>query len=70
VVVVVTSGVALASWMIMPQSRPTVLLALAAFGLNGARLWRWAGERTASEPLVPILHLAYAFVPIRRCRRS
>jgi uncharacterized protein involved in response to NO len=64
VVVMATSGLALASWIIMPLVLPTALLAFAAFGLNGARLGRWAGERTTAEPLVLILHLAYAFVPI------
>ncbi|TGV74908.1 NnrS family protein, partial [Mesorhizobium sp. M00.F.Ca.ET.158.01.1.1] len=28
------------------------------------RLSRWAGERTLPDPLVLMLHLAYAFVPI------
>ena len=28
------------------------------------RLYRWAGERTAAEPLVLILHVAYAFIPL------
>lgn len=64
VVVMVTSGVALVSWIVAPQSLPTALLAFVAFGLNGARLSRWAGDRTVAEPLVLILHLAYAFVPI------
>src|SRR5690606_1380010 len=64
VVVRVPSGVALVSWIVAPQSLPTALLAFVAFGLNGARLSRWAGDRTVAEPLVLILHLAYAFVPI------
>ena len=64
VAVVALSGVALASWVILPEETPTGLIALAACGLNCARLYRWAGERTAAEPLVLILHVAYAFVPI------
>ena len=64
VIVMVTSGVSLAIWVMVPHGVPTALIALAAFGLNGVRLWRWAGERTTAEPLVLILHLAYAFVPI------
>jgi len=43
---------------------PTALIALAACGLNFARLYRWAGERATTEPLVLILHVAYAFVPL------
>jgi uncharacterized protein involved in response to NO len=62
--VVALSGVALASWVILPEEMPTALIALAACGLNCARLYRWAGERTAAELLVLILHVAYAFVPI------
>lgn len=64
VIVMVTSGVSLAIWVMVPHGVPTALIALAAFGLNGVRLWRWAGERATAEPLVLILHLAYAFVPI------
>ena len=32
--------------------------------MNTICLYRWAGERTIAEPLVLILHLAYAFVPL------
>jgi len=62
--VVALSGVALASWVILPEEMPTALIALAACGLNCARLYRWASERTAAELPVLILHVAYAFVPI------
>lgn len=62
-VVMAVSGVALASWIILPDSRLTALAALAAGALNATRLYRWAGERTAGEALVLILHVAYAFVP-------
>lgn len=58
------SGLALASWIVAPYTAVTAALALTAAGLNFARLGRWAGERTASEPLVLVLHVAYAFIPI------
>jgi uncharacterized protein involved in response to NO len=32
--------------------------------LHALRLARWAGYRTAAEPLVLVLHIGYAFVPI------
>jgi uncharacterized protein involved in response to NO len=64
VAIVAATGVALASWTIVPHSVGTALLAVLAGGLNLARLSRWAGERTASEPLVLILHVAFAFVPL------
>ncbi len=58
------TGLALAGWIAMPDAVATALLALAAGALNLVRLCRWAGERTAAEPLVLILHVGYAFVPI------
>ena len=64
VVVMVTSGLTLASWIILPEHRATAVLSLCSGLLNCIRLGRWAGERTWPEPLVFILHVAYAFVPI------
>lgn len=63
-VVIATTGVALASWVIDAYAVTTAFLALLAGILNIARLGRWAGERTAAEPLVLILHVAFAFVPL------
>lgn len=62
--VMVASGAALASWIALPDHRITFALSLAAGILNLARLARWAGERTTAEPLVLVLHVAYAFVPL------
>ena len=64
VVVMVTSGLTLASWIILPEHRATAVLSLCSGLLNCIRLGRWAGEQTWPEPLVFILHVAYAFVPI------
>lgn len=60
----VVSGLALCAWVVAPQSAASAVLALAAGAANTARLSRWAGERTFAEPLVAILHVAYAFIPI------
>ena len=60
----IASGAALAAWVGAPHATVTAALALAAGLLNCARLARWSGERTVAEPLVLILHVAYAFVPI------
>ena len=62
--VMAASGVALLSWVLAPQSTFTAVLAAVAGLANGVRLSRWAGERTAGEPLVLVLHIAYAFVPL------
>lgn len=64
VVTMVAAGVALTGWIMAPDARTTAALAIAAAVLNAVRLSRWAGERTAGEPLVTILHLAYAFIPL------
>lgn len=64
VVAMVASVLALASWVIAPMVATTAVLAFAAAFLNAVRLGRWAGYRTAREPLVLILHVAYAFVPV------
>jgi uncharacterized protein involved in response to NO len=40
-------------------------VALALSGvLHVLRLTRWAGHRTLAEPLVTVLHIGYAFVPL------
>lgn len=58
------SVIALAAWCVAPLGLPTALaLALAAVG-QCVRLMRWAGDRTAREPLLAILHIGYAFVPL------
>jgi uncharacterized protein involved in response to NO len=62
--IMLASGIALASWVTAPHAAATAILALAGAVLNVVRLGRWAGERTAADPLVLILHVAYAFVPI------
>lgn len=62
--VISISGLALASWVISPDPNLTALTSMAAGLANLARLSRWAGERTATEPLVVVLHIAFAFVPV------
>ena len=63
-IVVIVSAVALVPWVALAQSAFTGAALLAAGLLQIARLSRWAGDRTAREPLVLILHLGYAFVPL------
>ena len=57
-------AIALASWVAAPLAWPTAVLAALAGGLHAVRLARWAGYRSLGEPLVLVLHVAYAFVPI------
>lgn len=62
--VMLVSGLALVSWVALPENTLTALLAVAAGVANVVRLARWAGDRTAAEPLVLVLHVAYAFIPV------
>ena len=58
------SGASLALWTVVPDGQPTGIALLVAAALNLARLGRWAGDRTFSDRLVLVLHLAYAFLPL------
>ena len=55
---------ALAAWTVAPGSRAAGALMLAAAAATAIQLSRWAGERTARERLLAILHVGYAFVPL------
>jgi uncharacterized protein involved in response to NO len=57
-------ALALLAWTIFPDAVGTGVLLVGAGLLHGARLVRWAGDRTLRDPLVLILHIAYVFVPI------
>lgn len=63
-VTVVVAAAALAFWLAAPDSGYTAAMSLAAAMVHAARLWRWRGLTTASEPLVMVLHVSYAFVPL------
>jgi uncharacterized protein involved in response to NO len=58
------STAALCVWIIEPDGSPTGMALFLAGILQALRLARWAGDRTISERLVLILHIAYAFVPL------
>jgi len=63
-VVVGISVLSLSAWIAAPVSKFTGILLVIAGLLHAIRLARWAGDRTVSDRLVLILHLAYAFVPL------
>lgn len=58
------SGGSLALWTVVPDGQPTGIALLVAAVFNLVRLCRWAGDRTFSDRLVLVLHLAYAFLPV------
>ena len=59
-----TTALALGCWAFQVAPSLTAALLLAAGLLQVTRMARWGGWRTAREPLVLILHVAYAWLPI------
>lgn len=56
--------VALLLWVFLTDHWLTGVALLLAGAAHVVRLARWAGDRTGLEPLVTVLHVAYAFVPM------
>jgi uncharacterized protein involved in response to NO len=56
--------VALAAWAALPGTGAAAALAAIAAALNAVRLYRWRGYRSLPDPLVLILHVGYAWVPL------
>ncbi len=63
VAAMIAGGIALTAWVVAPHAAPSGWLALLAMAAHTGRLARWAGYRVLSEPLVLVLHVAYAFIP-------
>ncbi|MCY4239813.1 MAG: NnrS family protein [Rhodospirillaceae bacterium] len=55
---------ALTAWIAFPEAQETGYLLVVSGFAQAARLARWRGRDTTSEPLVWVLHVAYAFVPL------
>lgn len=55
---------ALLLWAAFPFSLVSALALALAGVLHLVRLARWAGDRTAAEPLLWVLHLGYLFLPV------
>jgi uncharacterized protein involved in response to NO len=60
---IAASALALAAWVGLPDSRAAGILLVIAAALNAVRLLRWAGDRALRDPLVLVLHVAFALVP-------
>ena len=64
----IVGGVALAAWTAEPAIESAhmaiAILLLVAAAIHAIRLARWAPLRTFGEPLVAVLHIAYAFAPL------
>jgi len=62
--VVLLTALALAGWVGMPDSPATAALLIVAGLLQTLRLTRWQGWRTLAEPLMAVLHVSYAWLPL------
>jgi uncharacterized protein involved in response to NO len=62
VAAILASAGAMALWIAIPTGAATAIALLAAGVVQAARLARWSGDRAFAEPLVLILHIAYAFI--------
>jgi len=58
------AAIALVAWIAAPDWRGTAALLLLMTLAQAARLSRWAGEQTWREPILLVLHIGYAFVPL------
>lgn len=61
---IVALVVAFVVWVLHPDGALVALLASLAALLQAWRLLSWRGYATTGEPLLLVLHLAYAFIPI------
>lgn len=57
-------GAALAGWVAAPDAKIAGALLIVAGALHAIRLARWSGLKTMRDPLVLILHIAYAWLPL------
>jgi uncharacterized protein involved in response to NO len=58
------AAIALIAWIVAPDWYGTAALLVLMTVAQAARLSRWAGERTWREPILLVLHIGYAFVPL------
>jgi uncharacterized protein involved in response to NO len=61
---IAVGALALIGWTLRPEHASTGWLLLLAGSAQVVRLMRWRGVATLAEPLVLILHIGYAFVPL------
>ena len=64
IVALIVTGLAFLAWITAPAGTPTGLFLALSSGLQFVRLGRWKGWKTLRDPLVFILHLGYAWIPV------
>jgi len=63
-VAMITTALGLLWWVALSPSPALAAVLILAAILQSVRLSRWAGYRTVSNPLILVLHVFYAFVPL------
>jgi uncharacterized protein involved in response to NO len=63
-IAVAASVLAVAVWAGRPEGPVTAAVLALGAALQAARLLRWAGDRTLREPLLLVLHVGFAFLPL------
>jgi uncharacterized protein involved in response to NO len=64
VATIAVTAAAMIAWAVLPHDRFAGAILVLAGILQAIRLGRWQGVRAAADPLVLILHVGYAWVPI------
>ncbi len=59
-----TTAVALAAWVLLPPNALSAVALVAAGVLHAVRLWHWQPLRVRARPILWVLHLAYAWIPV------
>jgi uncharacterized protein involved in response to NO len=62
--VIATTGLALGFWLAFPNEPLAGWMLILAAAAQLLRLSRWGGRRTFTDPLVAVLHVAYAWIPV------
>lgn len=62
--VLLASLLILLLWVVLPASTGTGFALIVMGVLHVVRLVRWQGHHTLGEPLVWVLHVSYAFIPV------
>jgi uncharacterized protein involved in response to NO len=62
--VIGATAVAMLFWLTGPPETATGIVVIAAATLQAVRWIRWKGYRTFADPLVLILHVGYAWIPV------
>jgi uncharacterized protein involved in response to NO len=62
--VIATTAIALLFWLAFTKDRRTGFMLIIASVAQLLRLSRWGGTRATADPLVLVLHLAYAWIPV------